>query len=80
MYDKGVQAVTFHKQLLSTISVSKDLLGLTYEDIMRMPVKDFYTLLKIKSEEERKKQQYLQQQQQQSMQSLQSQNKKISFK
>lgn len=58
-----MRASESHKQLLSTIAVSKEYLGMSYEAIYKMPLRDFFDLLKIRSEEERRKAEYLKQQQ-----------------
>ena len=64
---------------MSTISVSKDLLGLTYEQILKMPLKEFYSLLKIRAQAEKEKSEYIKQQQQEASSKMKSQNKKIKF-
>lgn len=46
---------------------------------MRMPLKDFYALLRIKSEEEKQKQEYMRQQQMRSTNQLKSQDTKIKY-
>ena len=46
---------------------------------MKMPLKDFYTLLHIRNEEERKKQEYLRQQQQQQTVQLSSRQSRMKF-
>ena len=80
----GNAAVESHHQLLSTIAVSKEFLGMSYDAIMKMPLKDFYTILRIRAAEEKKKQEYLQQQQQKQMNDIKSSNvssnKKIPMK
>lgn len=79
-YDEiAVRAYRFHNELLSTISVAKEFLGLSYHDIMRMPLKDFYSLLRIKSREEKQKQEYLQKQQTNNMNQLRTKETKIRF-
>ena len=68
----GNSAVESHNQLLSTIAVSKEFLGMSYQAIMKMPLKDFYTILRIRAAEEKKKQEYLQQQQQKQLNDIKS--------
>lgn len=80
LLESMVAAARFHEQLLNSISMATELLHMNYIEIRNMPLKDFHGLLRIKAEEAKRKQEYLQQQQQSSMQSLNSQNKKISFK
>lgn len=46
---------------------------------MKMPLKDFYTLLRIRNEEERKKQEYLRQQQQQQTVQLSARQSRMKF-
>lgn len=48
---------------------------MSYDAIMKMPLKDFYSILRIRSNEERKKQEYLQKQQQQQLADLKSNTK-----
>jgi hypothetical protein len=74
-----VRAHKFHNELLTTISVAKEFLGLSYHDIMCMPLKDFYGLLRIKSREEKQKQEYLQRQQANNMNQLRTKETKIRF-
>lgn len=69
----------FHEQLLNTISIAYHLLRMNYHQIMNLPLKDFYTLLRIRSEEEREKNEYLKQQQQSAMQNINSSNKRIKY-
>lgn len=80
LLESMVNAAKFHEDLLNYISLGSELLHLSYNEIREMPLKDFKSLLRIKGEEAKRKQEYLQQQQQASMQSLNSKNKKISFK
>nr|DAE84899.1 MAG TPA: hypothetical protein [Caudoviricetes sp.] len=75
----AVRAHKFHNELLTTISVAKEFLGLSYHDIMCMPLKDFYGLLRIKSREEKQKQEYLQRQQANNMNQLRTKETKIRF-
>ena len=79
-YDEiSIRASRFHYELLTTISVAKEFLGLDYNNIMKMPLKDFYTLLRIKNREEKQKQEYLQKQQMANMGQLRSRETKIKF-
>lgn len=80
LYESFESGRRFHEQLLSTISIAQELLKLNYLEVMNLPLQDFYALLKIRSDEERKKAEYLKQQQQSSLQSLNSNNKKFSYK
>ena len=80
LYESFESGRIFHEQLLNTISIAQELLKLNYLEVMNLPLKDFYSLLKIRSEEEKKKAEYLNQQQQASMKSLKSNNKKFSYK
>lgn len=61
--EMGLRAHEAHQQLLSTIAVSKEYLGMSYDTIRKMPLRDFFDLLKIRSEEERRKAEYLHEQQ-----------------
>lgn len=64
------QSAIFHHQLLNTISIAQELLKMNYLEVMNLPLKDFYTLLRIRSEEEKQKAEYLKQQQQNSLRSM----------
>ena len=70
-------AEKFHKKIINEIAISKELLGLGYNDIMKMPLKDFYDMLKFKSEMEKKRQESLRQQQQQAQAQIRSLNKHV---
>lgn len=80
LYESLNSAKIFHDQLLKTIAIAYELLRLSYNEVMELPLKDFYALLKIRSEEEKRKSEYMKQQQQSSMNSLASSSKKFSYK
>ena len=68
--DKSKQ---FHDQLISTISACKEFLGLNYYEIMKLPLKTFYSLLKARRKEEDLKKDYLAKEQQKNTVQLESQ-------
>lgn len=59
----GQRAYESHQSLLMNISAAKEVLGMGYDSIMKMPLKDFVDILKIRSEEEQRKAEMLKQQQ-----------------
>lgn len=75
----AVQSERFRKQLMQTIAISNEFIGLNYHEIMKLPLKEFYYLLRIKGEEEKKKQEYLKQQQSADNMNLRTQSEKFKY-